>query len=153
MAKYKKADNCGPVPYPDRSGRMLNAGDVVEGDEWESLMALGYVVKVVEPPAPEKKPEKKVEKASPVVVAVAEVPSAQPVVGALVVEAEVASEVTPLADVAVESSGDSTDIAKGVDDGLQPVNDGAGVKEVDTPEARKSSDQGVSGRTTGRRRR
>jgi hypothetical protein len=48
MAKYQKAENCGPVPYPDRSGRFLVAGETVEGDDWEPLVALRFVVKVAE---------------------------------------------------------------------------------------------------------
>lgn len=48
MAKYQKAENCGPVPYPDQSGKMLATGETVEGDEWEPLVALGFVVKVAE---------------------------------------------------------------------------------------------------------
>lgn len=48
MAKYQKAENCGPVPYPDRSGRLLVAGETVEGDDWEPLVALRFVVKVAE---------------------------------------------------------------------------------------------------------
>ena len=59
MAKYRKVENCGRVPYPDRSGKFLNAGEVVEGDDWAPLVALGYVVEVAAPPAPvvEKAPE------------------------------------------------------------------------------------------------
>ena len=45
--KYKRADNCGPVPYPDGSGRMLT-DEVAEGDGWEALVALGFVVRVEE---------------------------------------------------------------------------------------------------------
>jgi len=48
MAKYQKAENCGPVPYPDRSGKFLVAGETADGDEWEPLVALGFVVKVAE---------------------------------------------------------------------------------------------------------
>ena len=47
MAKYRKADNCGPVPYPDQSGRYLGEGEVVENDEnndWAPLAALGFIV-------------------------------------------------------------------------------------------------------------
>lgn len=47
MAKYRKADNCGPVPYPDQSGRYLGEGEVVEDDEnnnWAPLVALGFIV-------------------------------------------------------------------------------------------------------------
>lgn len=46
MAKYKKADNCGPVPYPDGSGRFLGEGEVSDLDGWEPYIALGFVVKV-----------------------------------------------------------------------------------------------------------
>lgn len=48
MAKYKKADNCGPVPYPDGSGRFLGEGEVSDLDGWEPYVALGYVVKTGE---------------------------------------------------------------------------------------------------------
>lgn len=48
MAKYQKVENCGPVPYPDQSGKLLVAGETAEGDEWEPLVALGFVVKVAE---------------------------------------------------------------------------------------------------------
>lgn len=48
MAKYQKVENCGPVPYPDRSGRFLVAGETAEGDDWEPLVGLGFVVKVAE---------------------------------------------------------------------------------------------------------
>ena len=46
MAKYRKADNCGPVPYPDQSGRFLGEGEVSDRDDWEPYVALGFVVKV-----------------------------------------------------------------------------------------------------------
>ena len=45
MKRYKKADNCGPVPYPDGSGRML-ADEIVSGEEWAPLLGLGFVVEV-----------------------------------------------------------------------------------------------------------
>ena len=48
MAKYQKVENCGPVPYPDRSGKFLMAGETAEGDDWEPLVALGFVLKVEE---------------------------------------------------------------------------------------------------------
>jgi hypothetical protein len=50
--KYRKADNCGPVPYPDRSGKFLNHGEVAEGDDWAPFVALGYVVPVDAAAAP-----------------------------------------------------------------------------------------------------
>ena len=48
MKTYKRAANSGPVPYPDKSGRLLTDG--VEGDEWESLVAIGYVVPTTDAP-------------------------------------------------------------------------------------------------------
>lgn len=42
MTNYKKVDNCGPVPYPDRSGRFLTDG-VVSGEEWIPYLALGFI--------------------------------------------------------------------------------------------------------------
>lgn len=66
MAKYQKAENCGPVPYPDRSGRMLVAGETAEGDDWEPFVALGFVVKVAEAPAlPAKVPAQAPTRAEP----------------------------------------------------------------------------------------
>ena len=47
MANYKKVDNCGPVPYPDQSGRYLGEGEVVADDaanDWAPLVALGFIV-------------------------------------------------------------------------------------------------------------
>lgn len=55
--KYKRADNCGPVPYPDGSGRLL-MDETVEGDEWEALVPLGFVVRAQNEPGkhlPDKK--------------------------------------------------------------------------------------------------
>ncbi len=48
MKYYKKTGNCGPVPYPDQSGRMLTT-EVVSGNEWEPLVALGFVEAVADP--------------------------------------------------------------------------------------------------------
>jgi|SRR5580704_3375599 hypothetical protein len=45
MKYYRKADKCGPVPYPDRSGRKLTT-EIVSGNEWAPLVALGFVVEV-----------------------------------------------------------------------------------------------------------
>jgi hypothetical protein len=50
MKTFKKVKNCGPVPYPDQSGRMLTDG-VVTGDEWLPLMALGFV-ELIDPNVP-----------------------------------------------------------------------------------------------------
>ena len=57
---YQKAENSGPVPYPDGSGKMLNAGEVVTGEEWEPLAELGFVV-AIDAAAPPPKPAKKQE--------------------------------------------------------------------------------------------
>lgn len=48
MKSYKKAPNCGPVPYPDGSHKYLVGDEVVEGDPalWGPLVALDYVVEV-----------------------------------------------------------------------------------------------------------
>jgi hypothetical protein len=61
MAKYQKVQNCGPVPYPDRSGKFLLDGETAEGDDWEPLVALGFIVKVEEAAAPAKAPAPKIE--------------------------------------------------------------------------------------------
>lgn len=61
MAKYQKVQNCGPVPYPDRSGKFLLDGETAEGDDWEPLVALGFIVKVEEAAAPAKAPPPKIE--------------------------------------------------------------------------------------------
>lgn len=42
--RYKKAYNCGKVPYPSDSTKFLGDDEVVEGDEWEQYVALGFVV-------------------------------------------------------------------------------------------------------------
>jgi len=56
MAKtYKRVDNCGPVAYPDQSGKYLTDGTVT-GDEWEPLVALGFVEEVAAVAAPKAKP-------------------------------------------------------------------------------------------------
>lgn len=47
MSRYRRASNSGPVPYPDKSGRMLT-NEIVEGDEWAQYVPLDYVVKVEE---------------------------------------------------------------------------------------------------------
>jgi len=61
MAKYQKVKNCGPVPYPDRSGKFLLDGETAEGDDWEPLVALGFIVKVEEAAAPAKADPPKIE--------------------------------------------------------------------------------------------
>lgn len=126
MAKYRKADNCGPVPYPDRSGKFLNAGEEVEGDDWAPLVALGFVVKV---------DDQSVEQVK-TVAAAAVTPKAAP---------PAPKSPEPKADILTEE-------AQGVTDVIE-TNDGAGTEEMDSSETGKSGDEGVSGRPSGRRRR
>lgn len=45
MTQYRKVNNCGPVPYPDGSHRYLT-DQVVSGDEWIPLIALGFIEEV-----------------------------------------------------------------------------------------------------------
>ena len=127
MAKYRKADNCGPVPYPDRSGKFLNAGEVVEGDEWEPMLALGYVVKTDDAPVEVVK----------TVAAAAVTPKAAP-------PPPKAPE--PKADILKEE-------AKGETDVVQPANDGTGAEEMDSSASGQSGDESLPGRTPSRRRR
>lgn len=61
MAKYQKVKNCGPVPYPDRSGKFLVDGETAEGDDWEPLVALGFIVKLEDAAAPAKVDPPKIE--------------------------------------------------------------------------------------------
>jgi len=126
MAKYRKADNCGPVPHPDRSGKFLNAGEVAEGDHWEPLLALGYVVKVDEKPT----------EVVTTVASVAVTPKAAP-------SPPKAPE--PKADIVKEE-------AQGVTDVMQ-TNDRAGAEEMDSSAPGQSGDEGLSGRAPSRRRR
>jgi len=70
MAKYKKVDNCGPVAYPDQSGRYLGDGEVVEDDDandWAPLVALGFIEETAKS-ATEDKQESPAELASAVAV-------------------------------------------------------------------------------------
>lgn len=55
MAKYVRAPKAGRVPYPDKSGRFLTTEEV-EGDIWQPLVALGFVVKVGESAVPTPEP-------------------------------------------------------------------------------------------------
>lgn len=123
MAKYRKVDNCGPVPYPDRSGKFLNAGEEVEGDDWEPLVALGFVVKVDGASVEQVK----------TVAAAAVTPQAAP--------------------PAPQPKADTVEEAQGVTDVMQQTNDGAGAEEVDSSSAGKPGDEGLSGRAPSRRRR
>ena len=135
---YRKVANCGPVPYPDRSGRFLNDGEVVEGDDWAGLVAIGYVVQVIE------------EQVEPVVEQPKKTPAPKR-------EPKVEAVLAPAADSVSEPKIEEPKVAilneetEGVSNVMQ-TNDGAGAKEVDPPEAGKPSDKGLSGRPSTRRR-
>jgi len=122
MAKYQKTENCGPVPYPDQSGKLLLAGETVEGDGWEPLVALGFVVKVAEVAA------------APVRVAPPKEESKAPVL-----------KEEPKAAILKEEPQEVSDVVQ--------TDDGAAVEAMDPPETGKSSDEGMPGRTSTRRRR
>lgn len=113
MAQYKKADNCGPVGYPDQSGRYLGEGEVVENDEnndWAPLMALGFVVETGGSVTPD-------EQESPAEMVAAVEPA--PVMEAI---PEVGKP---------KSRRSKRKKREGVSDGVRSANDGAGTKEVD----------------------
>jgi len=125
MAKYRKVDNCGPVPYPDQSGRYLGEGEVVEddaGNDWAPLVALGFVVETEASATPDKQ-ETPAELAKAV----------EPPALALVDE--------PAEEEAPKSKRRSRKKKKAkseeVNDGGSS-NDGAGAEEVDTSEAGES---------------
>lgn len=122
---YRKADNCGPVPYPGDPRKLLQEGDVVSGDEWEPLAVLGYVVpvedgsgSVAEPaPAPEPELESKPKKKAKV-------------------KAKPAPEPTPEPEPAK---------AEEVSDGMREAVERGGAEAVDSPKAGESGGEGVSG--------
>jgi len=137
MAKsYRKADNCGPVPYPSDPEKMLQEGETVTGDEWEPLVALGFVVAVedgsetVEEPKTEPEPESKSE------------PESTPEPEAPEAEAAPVSE-----DVSDPKQGEEVS-----DDGMREADERSGAEGVDTPTAGEPGGEGVSGRATARRR-
>lgn len=141
---YRKVDNCGPVPYPDQSGRYLGAGEVVENDDandWSPLVALGFIEKTGASATPDKQ-ESKEELASAVKLPPPPAPS---------------KTVGELAKIAAADSGDSApstvaDSARSslkgrkkkkqkagrVSDGDNTADDGVGAEEVDSSAPRKS---------------
>lgn len=131
--KYRKADNCGPVPYPDRSGRFLHAGEIVEGHEWQQFVPLNYVVPVVEQERVRAE-TKSVEYVNPKPLEESPAPLEQPVLD------------NPKDVIVAEDTQGEVDV-------LQQRLDGAGGKELDPSETGQSSDEGLSGRAANRRRR
>lgn len=138
MAKYRKVDNCGRVPYPDRSGRFLNAGEEVEGDDWEPLVALGFVQRV--------EGSKTIETVTTVTSAAVTPKASPPPPPPPPPKVEEPKAEEPKADTLKEET-------QGVTDDMQQANDGTGAEEVDSSAAGKSGDEGVSGRPANRRRR
>ena len=49
MKKFVKCKHSGPVPFPN-SNKLLEDGDIVSGDFWEDLVALGFVEEYQEKP-------------------------------------------------------------------------------------------------------
>ena len=118
MAKYRKADNCGPVAYPDQSGRYLGDGEVVEDDEsnnWAPLVALGFVVETDKAVTPDS------------------VESAEELAKAVEPPEEPKKVAAPK-----KKSRRKSKKAEEVSDGMQSADDGAGAEEVDTSKAWES---------------
>jgi hypothetical protein len=120
MARYKKADNCGPVGYPDQSGRYLGEGEVAENDEnndWAPLVALGFVVETGGSVTPD------VKESPAEMVAAVEPPPMEPA-------PEV--EAAPVVEEKPKSRRSKRKKKEGVSDGMRSANDGAGAEEVDS---------------------
>lgn len=122
MAKYKKADNCGPVGYPDQSGRYLGDDEVAEDDadnDWAPLVALGFVVETGASVTPD------VQESPAEMVAAVEPPTL-----------EVVPEVAPM-EAAPEAPKTKSKRSKrkkkeGVENVKGSPDDGAGAEEVDS---------------------
>jgi len=135
MAKnYRKADNCGPVPYPNDSSKMLQEGEVVSGEEWEPLAVLGYVVPVEDAPKSVEKPVEEPAKveAAPVEHKPAPKPGDEEDASAPKKKAKAKK---PKAEAVEEVS----------DDGMRDATERSGAEAVDPPEAGEPGGEGVSG--------
>lgn len=125
MAKYKKVDNCGPVAYPDQSGRYLCEGEVAEDDDandWAPLVTLGFIVEA--------------EGSAPVAAAPVPEPEVVPEP-----EPEVVSEPEPVAEVAPEKPKSRRSKKKKkeeVNDGMRSANDGDGDEGMDSSSSGES---------------
>jgi len=157
---YRRVKNCGPVPYPDGSGRMLD-DQIVIGDMWEPYVAIGYVVRLdgeadpsmfPEDEAPSSPPATRSSHVGPTVTemveeaaksekAQVEEPSKkrQPTVMELARAAARKNKEKPATvraaarQVLRDRKGTRTsDIAGGVEDELRPPDDGAGAEAVDS---------------------
>jgi len=136
MAKYKKVDNCGPVAYPDQSGRYLGEGEVVEDDaanNWAPLMALGFIVETggsVTQDKQESPAEMAVAVEIPAKVAEIEIPA----------EPELVMETAPDLEPASKSKSKRSKKNKKeeVEDGMRTANDGGGGEGLDSSSSGES---------------
>lgn len=158
MQAYRKADECGPVPYPDGSGRMLMS-ETVTGEEWAPLAELGYVVPVEQSKQADKiitlhdfMPKKPVPEALPVETeSKVEAPAHFDIK-----EEEVKAERTAPApepqEIAPENNEKSQEPG-GMTDGLSAHNDeGIGTHSVDSATPRSTDSEGGPVVSTPRRR-
>lgn len=125
MAKYKKIDNCGPVAYPDQSGRYLGDGEVVEDDaanDWAPLVALGFIVETGAAATPDRQ-----ESPAELAQAVKLVPEPAP--------EPAAEESSPKPK---KRSKKKNKRSEGVSDGSESADDGGGTEEVDSSASRES---------------
>jgi hypothetical protein len=144
---YRKADNCGPVPYPDQSGRFLGDSEVVENDEandWSPYVALGYIVETGAAATPDKK-ESKEELAKAVEPLPAPPPAPKKTVGELAKEAaasssdEGAKTVASAAKSAAKSRKKKKKKKAEVSDGSDTADERGTAEEVDSSATRESS--------------
>jgi len=146
---YRKADNCGPVPYPDQSGRFLGEGEVVENDEandWSPYVALGYIVETGAAATPDKQ-ESKEELAK--AVKLSPPPAPTKTVGELAKEAAVnssdegeATSVASSARSAAKSRKKKKKKAAEVSDGSGTPDDGGAAEALDNAEAGSPDSEG-----------
>ena len=132
MAKYKKADDCGPVAYPDQSGRYLGEGEVVEDDEandWAPLVALGFIEEVGGSVAVTADKQESPEELKNAV----SVPETKPKKKKSRKKSTKATEEKP-SEEKVEASTSEREVS----DVMRSADDGAGAEEVDSSEAGKS---------------
>jgi len=162
MAKaFKRAQNCGPVPYPDGSGRMLT-DEIVVGEEWAPFVELGYLVRIEGevdpamfeedcPPEPLPPPVRPAHVGPTVAEMVEEAakkertqeeekeaPKKNPTVMELARATAKAQGIKPttVREAARETLRDRgtrmTDVSGGAQDELRPSDDGAGAEAVDS---------------------
>jgi hypothetical protein len=139
---YRKVDNCGPVPYPDQSGRFLGEGEVVENDDandWSPLVALGFVAETgaVATPDTQESPEE-LKQAVKLPPPPKKTVSDMAKIAAASSTDEKPATVADSARSAAKKKKKKNGKKKKVSDGSDTSNDGAGAEEVDTSKARRS---------------